>query len=79
MVVWAPEALSDIGEAWGFVAVDSEIAADRLVARLTEAANRLDRFPHLGRPGPETGTRQFFVTRTPFKLVYRVLTANEIE
>jgi toxin ParE1/3/4 len=78
VVVWSPESLTDIGEAWSFIAADNEAAADRVVARLTEAANRLDRFPGLGRPGPEIGTRQFFVPRTPFKPIYRAEAASEI-
>ncbi|MEI9992278.1 MAG: type II toxin-antitoxin system RelE/ParE family toxin [Rhizomicrobium sp.] len=79
MVAWAPEAVYDIGEAWAFIARDSEVAADRIVTRLTTAAERLDRFPRLGRPGPETGTRQFFVAKTPFKLIYRIKLDGEVE
>jgi toxin ParE1/3/4 len=81
MVAWSPEALFDIDEAWKFIARDNEAAADRIVARLTEAAERLDRFPHLGRPGPtiDLDTRQFFVSKTPFKLIYRVVHGEGIE
>jgi plasmid stabilization system protein ParE len=77
--IWTPEALFDIGEAWSFIAPDNEPAADRTVARLTEAAERLDRFPRLGRPGPEPDTRQFLIPRTPFKLIYRILPDGRVE
>jgi toxin ParE1/3/4 len=79
VVAWSPDALFDVDEAWSFIARDNESAADRIVVRLMEAAERLDRFPHLGRPGPEPGTRQFFVTKTPFKLIYRIVPDGGIE
>ncbi|MEI9887892.1 MAG: type II toxin-antitoxin system RelE/ParE family toxin [Rhizomicrobium sp.] len=76
---WTPPAISDLQEAWAFVAADNEAAADRQVAIVNVAANRLDRFPRLGRPMPTKDTRQFFVSRTPFKLLYRILTYDEVE
>lgn len=79
MVAWAPQARLDIGEAWSFIAMADEAAADRIVARLIEAANRLDRFPRLGHPGEEPGTRVFFVSGTTFKLIYRIAAVDGIE
>ncbi len=79
MVAWAPQARVDIGEAWSFIAAEDEAAADRVVERLIEAANRLDRFPRLGRPDDEHGTRVFFVPRTRFKLIYRIANGDGIE
>ena len=79
MPVWTLPAIVDSQEAWEHIARDNEPAADRLMEVLTSAANRLDRFPQLGRPGPFSGTRQFFVAKTPFKLIYRVLEDGSVE
>jgi toxin ParE1/3/4 len=79
MPKWTLNASNDAHEAWDRLATDNEAAADRILDLIVSAANRLDRFPLLGRPGPFPGTRQFFVPRTPFKLIYRIIPDGEIE
>lgn len=79
MAQWTFPATSDMKGAWDHIAETNEPAADRTIATLSEAANRLDRFPRMGRPGPFSGTRQFFVPGTAYKLIYRMLANGEAE
>lgn len=77
-LAWTPSAARDLGEFLGFVAADDPEAADRLAARLREAARRLLSFPGLGRPGRVHDTRELVVPGTPVILAYRVH-ADQVE
>jgi len=66
---WSPEASRQVGEIWHYIALDDPPAADRMVARLVAAVEKLAHFPHLGRPGRE-GSRELVVGGTPFIVVY---------
>lgn len=70
-ITWAPEARRQVSEIWHYIALDDPQAADRMVARLVGAVEKLSHFPHLGRPGRE-GSRELVVAGTPFIVVYRV-------
>ena len=70
-IAWSPEARRQISEIWHYIAVDDPRAADRIVARLAAAVEKLAHFPHLGRPGRER-SRELPVSGTPFIVVYRV-------
>lgn len=72
MPVWTLRAASDLREAWDHIAEENEQAADRIAEVLVAAADRLDHFPKLGRPGPYPESRQFYVPRTNYKIVYRI-------
>ncbi|MGH2411803.1 MAG: type II toxin-antitoxin system RelE/ParE family toxin [Chloroflexota bacterium] len=52
-------------------AEDPEAAA-RLVVRFDDAADRLARFPMLGREGKLPGTRELVLAHTPYILIYRL-------
>jgi plasmid stabilization system protein ParE len=73
---WTPEAISDIRQTWDYIAADSEAAADRTIALITSAGDRLDTFPRIGRPGLEPGTRELVVVRTQYRLVYQLTEAT---
>ncbi len=73
MPQWTFDALLDVREALEYIAVDDEAAAQRVGDRIVVASGRLDRFPKLGRPGPEPGMRQLLVRHTPYKIFYRLL------
>jgi plasmid stabilization system protein ParE len=61
------EAISD------FIAEESSAeAAQRMIQRLFEGADRLAMFPHAGRAGRISGTRELVVASTPFLIPYRV-------
>ena len=70
MATWTLAALLDAREAWDYIAADDEAAADRIADRVITAANRLDKFRSMGRPGPE-GERVFHVPRTPYNIHYQ--------
>ena len=70
-VVWAPRAQADIHEAFEYTALDRPGAAERVVARLTDAGNRLARMPRRGRIG-KVGTRELVVPGLPYILIYEV-------
>ncbi|HEV3279620.1 MAG TPA: type II toxin-antitoxin system RelE/ParE family toxin [Terriglobia bacterium] len=70
-ITWAPEARHQVSDIWHYIALDDPHAADRMVARLVAAVEKLGHFPHLGRPGREN-SRELAVTDTPFIVVYRV-------
>ena len=68
---WSPEARRQASDIWHYIAIDNPQAADRMVARLVAAVEKLGHFPHLGRPGRE-GSRELVVSGTPFIVAYRV-------
>jgi addiction module RelE/StbE family toxin len=76
MAIWAPQALADLKEAWDYIAEENEPAADRILATIETAGNRLERFPFLGRPGRAPGSRELTVPRTRYFLVYYVQPAG---
>ena len=69
--IWAPEARRQISEIWQFIALDNPGVANRMVTRLVAAVEKLNHFPHLGRPGRED-SRELVVASTSFVVVYRV-------
>jgi toxin ParE1/3/4 len=76
MARWTSDARRDINEAWLHISENNERAADRIVDAITMAGERLSRFPALGRKGKVPGTREFFVPRTSYFLVYGLLAGN---
>lgn len=70
-ITWAPEAKRQVSDIWHYIALDDARAADRVIARLVAAVEKLSYFPHLGRPGREA-SRELVVSGTPFIVVYRV-------
>jgi len=66
-------ALRDLEDATAFIAADNPAAAERMAARLREAAASLAAFPLRGAalPGPRS-RRVLTVPETPFRLVYSV-------
>jgi plasmid stabilization system protein ParE len=45
--------------------------ARKLALRIYEAIGSLEKFPHLGREGRKTKTREFVISGTPFLAIYR--------
>jgi toxin ParE1/3/4 len=70
-ITWSSEAKRQTSDIWHYIAIDDPNAADRMVARLVAAVEKLNHFPHLGRPGRE-GSRELVVSGTPFIVVNRV-------
>ena len=55
-----------------YIADDNPAAADRLIERVLEAAERLAQFPRMGRQGRVSGTRELVLPGTQILLAYRV-------
>lgn len=70
-VIWAPEARRQLSDIWHYIALDDPAAAERIFTRLVAAVEKLNYFPHLGKPGRE-GARELVVSGTPYVVVYLV-------
>ncbi|MCB1599960.1 MAG: type II toxin-antitoxin system RelE/ParE family toxin [Xanthomonadales bacterium] len=69
---WTRLALQDFEDAYDYVACDSVDAARVIAKRIGDATRKLARYPLIGRPGLEPGTREWVVRRTRYLLVYEV-------
>ena len=70
---WSPRSVDDLEAIRGFIARDSSPYADLVIQRIVAAADRLTRFPEIGRIVPEVGEprlRELIVR--PFRVVYRI-------
>lgn len=68
-VVWLPSSRQDLAEIILYIAEDNPRAAIELDEDILAAAERLNRFPLLGKPGRVEGTREL-VVRNNYILVY---------
>jgi plasmid stabilization system protein ParE len=75
-VQWAEVAVRDLEEIVGFVAIDSEGDAERLLRRIEARASALESVPERGRVVPELarfGMRSWReVLVRPYRIVYRI-------
>jgi toxin ParE1/3/4 len=71
---WTGPALSDLSAVHAYIARDNERAANAMVARIVDRAERqLSRLPESGRPGRIAKTRELVVAGTPYILPYRII------
>lgn len=75
-VVWTAFALANVRAIRAYLAQFNPRAAEELAARLVEAGNSLDTFPHRGRPVPGTSMREL-LSVSPYIIRYRVV-RNEV-
>lgn len=68
-----PQAIRDADEIFLYIARDNPAAADRMVDRITDAAERLRDFPRSGAPRPEAGKGLRGITIGPYILYYRIV------
>jgi plasmid stabilization system protein ParE len=47
IVIWNTSAIADLASLRAYIALDNTIAADKVAASITRAANSLAAFPHL--------------------------------
>jgi len=71
-IVWSPLARARLEEIRAYVAVDNPAAAERLATRLVAMIEALRQYPHLGRPGAESGIRELVIGGTPYVVLYRM-------
>lgn len=73
-VIWSPQALGALEQISDFIASDSPEAANRVVAEILDAVDRLSDFPQAGRVIPEIGRSDFReMIVAPYRVTYRVL------
>ena len=68
--------LDDIGD---YIAQHDPVAAQQVLWRIRAAAERLRRFPYMGRSGREPGTFEWPVRGLPYIIVYEVFVDDEDE
>lgn len=71
-VRWLRKAIASLDAEAEYIAQDNPEAAERTVARIEEAVDRLKQHPALGRPGRVLGTRELIITGTSYIVPYRV-------
>jgi toxin ParE1/3/4 len=73
-LLWTGPALSDLRAVHGDMANDGESAANAMVARIVDRAERqLSRLPESGGAGRVVKTRELVVSGTPYVLSYRIV------
>jgi addiction module RelE/StbE family toxin len=75
-LVWTKAAIRDLDELAMYIAADSDQAAESVEASIHKEARLLSRFPRSGRIGRTPGTRERVVARTPYILVYRIVSGR---
>jgi toxin ParE1/3/4 len=71
-LVFAEPAGRDLDSIIDYIALDNPRPAEKVYRAIRTAAERLSRFPEMGRPGRLPGTREFPVSSLPYLLVYEV-------
>lgn len=71
-VRWTTPAADDLEASQTCYLEKNPEAARAMAKRVIEATRLLTDQPHLGRPGPHAGTREWVVRDTPYILVYRL-------
>ena len=76
-LVWAPRAKRDLNGLVSYIADDSVQAAALVANRILQDAEFLTKIPLAGRIGRVKGTREWVVHKTPYILVYKII-SNQI-
>lgn len=71
-IKFSPTAESDLDVIRSYIAQNSSVAAERVVARILQSIMYLQDFPRLGRPGFVSDTRELSILGLPYKAVYRI-------
>src|SRR3989304_8736174 len=67
---WIRIALQDLRQLHEYISEDKPLAASRMVTRIQDATQRLNKHPHMGRPGRVRGTRELVMAGSPYIVVY---------
>lgn len=71
-IIFDPRAVEDLEHIRFWISQDRPATADVVIERIFESAERLARFPEMGRAGTVQGTREWVMPRLPFIVVYTV-------
>lgn len=74
-----PQARDDLIAIRDWIAEDDGRAADRVVSRIVQTAMMFGQFPMLGHVGQVKGMREFVVVGLPYRIVYDIASASEID
>ena len=69
---WTREAVKDLDEAVGYIAVEDRDTAKNIAIAIKAAAKSLAKLPNRGRPGFVEGTRDILVPNLPYFFVFLV-------
>ena len=72
LVQWTPEALKDLDEAIGYIAMEDRGTAKNIAIAIKAAAKSLAKLPNRGRPGLVEGTRELLVPNLPYFFVFSI-------
>jgi toxin ParE1/3/4 len=78
-VNFTPQARDDLRAIRDWIAQENEIAAERVVSRIRQTVLMFEQFPLLCHPGEVEDTREFKVTGLPYLIVYRILSATDLD
>ncbi len=71
-VRWQKRALSDLKSFRAWLEALPDANADRVVQRIKDAAQRLDRLGDIGRPSKLANIRELSVRNAPYVIVYQM-------
>ena len=75
---WTRRALFHLDAIATYLGARSPQAADRVTTRIQQRVGQLAEHPLMGREGRKPGTRELFVGRYQYKVVYRIADAIEV-
>ena len=78
-VNFTPQALDDLMAIRDWIAQDDDRAAERVLSRIRQTIVMFEQFPLLGHPGDVPDTREFKVTGLPYLIVYRIVSATDLD
>lgn len=79
MIKWLAQAEDDLIGIEGFIALDNPVAASETADKIWLSTLKLSDNPRIGRQGRVKGTLELVVTGTPFIVVYRSMSQDNID
>ncbi len=71
-VKWLRRALKNLDEVYQYVEQNNPVAARAVLLKIQNAINNLVYFPMMGKQGRVEGTRELFVSQTPYIIIYKI-------
>lgn len=71
-VIIRESAYGDLDRIYAWIAKDRPRAANAVVERILDSAERLGRFPYMGHAGQVLGTYEWAIPGLPYILVYQI-------
>lgn len=69
-LLWTPQAEKDLFEIYEFIAIDSSVAADRILSKLQGKIETLIEYPRLGLRKPEIRPSARLLIESPYLILY---------